>query len=184
MYVSKIKEAYIKPRKARLCQGDILRDIVLVIGAQNNEEHTELILPYAIIMTQDCDISGDYRDRVKKIKTDKRLPTILLCPAYTAAQFHEGSHLDGLTLPPKSVRERDKIRANDEMKRYHYLPARSELSIPEMVIDFKHFYTAPVDILYKQRKQLYIGTINELYREELSQRFAYYLSRIGLPDRF
>lgn len=62
------------------------------------------------------------------------------------------------------------------------LEGKTELGVPEFVIDFKHFFTVPVDVVYKQRKTIYIATIGELYREELSQRFANFLSRIGLPD--
>ena len=36
--------------------------------------------------------------------------------------------------------------------------------------------------MYEILKKHYIGSMKELYREDLSQRFAYYLSRIGLPE--
>ena len=53
--------------------------------------------------------------------------------------------------------------------------------IPDLVLDFKHYYAISRDVLYENFGDYCIGSINELFREALSQRFAYYLSRIGLP---
>ncbi len=49
-----------------------------------------------------------------------------------------------------------------------------------LIIDFKHYYTIPRNILY-QNLDHYNVSITELHREQLSQRFAYYLSRVGTP---
>lgn len=56
------------------------------------------------------------------------------------------------------------------------------LQLPELVIDFKHYYAIPRDTLFRMYPEHYLVTINQLFRESLSQRFSNYLSRIGLPE--
>ena len=70
---------------------------------------------------------------------------------------------------------------NNQDPRYHFLRKDLDLQVPELVIDFKHYYTIPRDFLYEKIEHHYLGTMSELFREFLSQRFAFYLSRIGLP---
>lgn len=73
-----------------------------------------------------------------------------------------------------------KIMRNDEYKRYHFLVSNDK--IPNLVIDFKHFYTIDRDLIYKKRSKNYVCTLWELFRENVSQRFTNFLGRIGLPE--
>lgn len=189
MFSSKIKTRYRFLRKSRICQGDIFRDLKILLDVkfdlQKNPpkiKTSTIILPYAIVMTQDCDLESDLRNRNEKPQKnqDKYLQTILICPAYQEDQFAEGKHISNMLMRSFNGSEKDKIKRNDEFKRYHFLQKEEHLSIPGLVIDFKNFYTLPRENLYKQKKT-YVGTLSELFREELSQRFAYFLSRIGLP---
>jgi len=67
--------------------------------------------------------------------------------------------------------------------RYHYLGNAEEQQVPELILDFKHYFTIPRDIAYRPDfKKCYLATMDDLFREHLSQRFANYLSRIGLPE--
>lgn len=186
MYVSKVKNKYIKHRKARIAQGDILRDISFLVGAESKNSTASLDsieLQYAVVMNQDCDLNSDYlSEQDSNGKGSSSIPSILLCPAYPAEQFFKGEHIAEWNLQKMNGKLPDKIRKNDELKRYHYIASDTELNIPELVIDFKHFYTIPRDTIYEIRKSSYIATISELYREELSQRFANFLARIGLPE--
>lgn len=180
----------------RVCQGDILRDVTVTLGleASNNKNEEELELEYryynyAVVLSQDCDLESDYRGREENlgksanISNDNYLPTILLCPAYLLTDFIDGTHIDSwqMNTELKSVRNQDKIKKNNEFKRYHYVDGNSDFSIPELIIDFKHFISVPRDALYNKHKDIYLATIGELFREELSQRFSNFLSRIGLP---
>lgn len=139
-------------------------------------------LPYCIIMTQDCDLKWDFEKRKNGSNNDKHLPTILVCPAYSDEAFFTGKHIDGWQMQEYKGKAIDKLKGNDEINRCHYLKGDSDFQVPNLVIDFKHFYTLPTATLYKQYSNLYLATINELFRERLSQRFANYLSRFGLPD--
>lgn len=185
MYTSKIKNQYRSYRKARICQGDIFQNLLISIGSGSNTKHIEANLEYVVIMTQDCDLQQDYDERNKKPKpseNDKHIDTILVCPAYPIEDFARGDHIDGRKMHTYNDKEVKKIKSNDTQKRYHYLAEDLDYGVPELVIDFKHFFTAPREVLYRQRTGSYITTINEIYRESLSQRFTNFLSRIGLPD--
>lgn len=199
MYKSKIKSHYVKFRKQRLCQGDILQNINFTMRLNGlSDEEDKIQIPYAVVMSQDCDVDLDYKKRNEEkelLKTfnfdehsdkfrpvhDKFLPTILVCPAYGADDFFAGNHIKGWYMKSNGVKEVEKIKNNNEMNRYHYLPQDTSMGVTDLVIDFKHFFTIPTDIAYKQRKESYLVSISELFREGLSQRFANYLSRFGLP---
>lgn len=175
MFVSKIKKRYVKTRKTRFCQGDIIQNINFSL----NNDGEGGSLEFSIIMNQDCDMDEDHKARKTK-KYDKYLPYILLCPAYKSSELCSGTHINGWTM--NNMLSKSELENNDKLKRYHLLKADTENSIPELVVDFKHFFTLPTDFLYKNYKKNYIATINELFRESLSQRFSYFLSRIGLPE--
>ena len=182
MYVSKIKTPYRIYRKARICQGDIFQDLFVSIGGGGGI-YDEFHLTHSVVLTQDCDLEQDFNERRAKTgKNDKHIDTVLICPAYPIDSFSEGKHIRDRAMEPFPKRSLEKLKRNDEFKRYHYLLEDLDHGIPDLVIDFKHFFTIPRDVLYKQRKESYVTSINEVYREYLSQRFTNYLGRIGLPD--
>ena len=119
-----------------------------------------------------------------QVRNKLKLPTILFCPAYQIDDFLHGQHVSGWNMQGHNGENKinpDKLRENDQLKRYHYLKNCNDLLVPELVIDFKHFFTIPTGLVYSQKNK-YLVSINELFRENLSQRFAGYLSRIGLPE--
>lgn len=188
MSESRIKNRY-KKFSSRVRQGDILKNISIVLGFSTSDE--KKVLPsyfnfnYGIVVSQDCDLLSDYRERKNNSpdkKQDKYLPTILICPAYLWEDFKEGKHFENWSMQAFNSSNYKKLQKNDEYKRFHYLPGEVKFFIPELVIDFKHFITIPRDSLYKKRNKIYTVSLNELFREELSQRFTNYLSRIGLPE--
>lgn len=191
---SKIDSQYIfNEKEDRVCQGDIFRDLVYDYRVYKDETGAlasdRITLSYVIVLSQDCDLESDYRNRSQKAEEqhtqDKFLHSILVCPAYLADEFRQGVHLKGpgfgLTME-KYNSERWAIIQDKKNERYHYLTADLTLQIPNLVIDFKHCFTIPRSLIYDSRGKHYIATINELHREALSQRFAYYVSRIGLPE--
>jgi len=185
---SQINTKYIKRNYPnRLCQGDILKNVEILIASDfdnDSKEYTRgfLTLQYCVLINQECDLLADYNARVlsnsAEIKADKILPSILLLPAYHAEQFKQGIH-----LPQREKWNSDqfKIIKQNNNSRFHYIEAFEDLQIPEMIIDFKHLYTITANIVNKRINDFYLASINELYRESLSQRYCNYLSRIGLP---
>lgn len=186
MYESQINTMYRKHNPLdRIYQGDILHDLpVLSSEFVNGEfEISSIDLPYAVIMTQDCDLQWDYETR-KNIKNhDKYLPTILVCPAYLAEKLRAGTHLEKIDqVMQKWNSEKYKDIKNLNNERFHFLESNPNMQIAELVIDFKHYYTIPRNVLYHMYKEKYLASLNQLFRDHLSRRFANYLSRIGLPE--
>lgn len=171
------------------CQGSIYLDISIATGV--SPILTQWDFPYAITMSQECDLLQDnkYRqmkeeDSTEEKNEDKLLPTILMCPAYPADSLRKGTHLEKLEIKMerKSTDQYKLVRMNRD-PRYHFLAGWPELQVTEMVVDFKHFFTIQTELLrdtYGTAKY-YIARLSCPYREHLSQRFTSYLGRIGLP---
>ena len=180
---------YVKHSLDRIYQGDIFRDVKYFLWIDIKEdviEGDEISVPYLVVLTQECDLEQDYENRLEtenaNTTNDKYLQSILVSPAYLAEKLRKGTHLEALELNMQSIdSKRWKNVINNQNSRYHYLPANEKFKIPELVIDFKHYYTLPRDFFYQYLDKNYIGTVDQLFRESLSQRFSYYLSRIGLP---
>ena len=187
----KSDDRYLKHELPRLCQGDILRDLEVVERARViNTEPKQLdvkkrLLPYAVVLSQECDLHQDLQNR-KNLATstqDKYLHSVLLGPAYPAQDVRQGVHLAQLDVkcePLNSARWGTVKQNNND--RYHFLPAFDPLQVPDIVLDFKHFLTAPRGILLEFKPSSYVASLGQLFRDSLSQRFAHFLARIALPD--
>ena len=205
---SKIKNDYRYHDSLKIFQGDILRDVNIIVE-YNDVEDNEFKMPYIVILSQDCDLNQDfnsyskytkYNDEIDLINInfdtfvkkkvydfskvyDKLLPSILVCPAFPAEKLRNGNHLqnyNNFIMQHISSKDWKKVE-NNEVARYHYLKPFPDFQIPKLVVDFKRYYTLPTHYVYSIFEESYVGSLNELYRERLSQRFVNYLSRIGLP---
>lgn len=146
-------------------------------------EETTIEFPYVVVMTQDCDLEQDYFNRIQEKKTqDKYLHSVLVCPAYLAEQFKKGEHLTDLEIKMESWNsDRYKLIADNQNPRFHFLGIDQGMHVPNLVLDFKHYYTISRDDLYSLVQTNYVCTVNQLFREHLSQRFSQYMCRVGLP---
>lgn len=182
----------IEEQLERLQQGDILSDVEYIEYVdENNGEITvsKIIFPLVMVLTQDCDLTWDYASRTsdKQTNQDKYLFSVIVVPLYNYEHFIQGEHLSELrqkmqTVSSKPSKTDNKNLRNNETPRYHYLEFDDSVPIVNSVIDFKHYFTVSIDRLRTHKKDHYICTVSELFRERISQRFANYLSRIGLPD--
>ncbi len=183
---SKIDNIYRRHKTDRICQGDILRDYKYperILREDGKIKVKYRKIPFLIVLTQDCDLDRDHKNHIEDNETqDKYLQHILVCPAYEAEKLKNGKHLEKLDLKMEYQNKvKWKVIKNNDNPRYHYLDEYLNFQIPELAIDFKHYYSIPRDLLYSDIKEHYLASLNELFRESLSQRFAYYLSRVGLP---
>ena len=174
-------------KKHNISQGDIFQDFNYVRWAELIEgdiEIDEIEIPFFVVLTQSCDLEWDFEDRNKSEneKRDKYIQSILVCPAYIADLVRSGDHLEGVGLIMEKQTSAPWSIIKNNNKRYHFLEKNEELGIPDLVIDFKQYYTIPTYILYKFYKNHFVGSLKPLFKENLSHRFAFYLSRIGLPD--
>ena len=183
-------DRYLKHELPRLSQGDILRDLELVEwGAVAGSEPEQKItltrrrLPYAVVLSQECDLYQDQQNRSDPARPtqDKYLHSVLLGPAYVAQSVKEGTHLAPLKCELLNRNRWNSVQQNSD-PRYHFLPAAESLQVPDLVLDFKHFITAPLSILLDLKKDAYLASLGQLFRDSLSQRFAHFLARIALPD--
>jgi hypothetical protein len=180
--VSKISED-------RISQGDIFKNIEFIeyVAYYEGEiEVSSIIFPYVIVLTQDCDLFQDHSNRLAEKKDqDKYILSVIVAPLYNAEHVYKGEHLAELDLTMGKILK-DKtpgtnLRNNDN-PRYHYIEFPTDISITESVIDFKHYFTVNSQYLLNIKDKNWICKIRALYREQISQRFSYYLSRIGLPE--
>lgn len=152
-------------------------------------EISRLTFPLATVLTQDCDLEQDYRVRWSRQVTpnkDKQLFSVLVAPLYNAEHVYAGEHLNGLD-PPMTMQPISKAKTpgrnlrNNETPRYHYLEFPEDVPIVPSVIDFKHYFSVSVEYLKMQKRTQFVCRLAELYREDVSHRFASFLARIGLP---
>lgn len=195
---------YETPDKRRPCQGAIYKDIQVsyFTPPEEGKESTGADcweFPYAVALSQECDLDQDHKRRElirasassgepgsgEALDYGSMVLSVLVCPAYLAESFKEGSHLRSLNwkIKVKGGALWTQIKANQHA-RYHYLAACPDLQVPEAVVDFKHFFTLPTELIYSKynRSLYYIARLTVPFREDLSHRFAFFLSRIGLPD--
>tara|TARA_B100000508_G_scaffold60333_1_gene47125 strand:- start:169092 stop:169634 length:543 start_codon:yes stop_codon:yes gene_type:complete len=170
----------------RIRQGDILEEIEYSYIVPNKKELLRETYPYVLVLTQDCDLKQDHEAREQKLENkDKFLESILLLPAFLKDDFKTGEHLSMLGLNRldwgNGSESLWKNILSNGNKRFHHLKKDQELELPDLIIDFKFFFTMRRDDLEKVYKEKYLASIKPLYREDLSVRFTHYLSRIGLP---
>jgi hypothetical protein len=181
---------------ARPCQGAIYRNLITFLPESAPDPEPRFArweLPYAVALSQECDLLQDHKSRLKlkesmavppDFKHDKLLPTILLCPAYQASLLRAGDHLNALARKMESYNSKQwSLIQQNNNSRYHYLGGWPDLQVPELGVDFKHFFVMQTELMieYYGDEDHYVARLGYLYREDLSQRFAAYLARIGLP---
>lgn len=174
----------------RISQGDVFRDIELVEDAYIEDGElvvVKLSFPTVFVLTQDCDLASDHRIRwtdPPPQTQDQQLISVLVAPVYNAEQVFTGQHLSELKLTNQthSGSKKEYLKTNQN-QRYHYFDPGQNVPIPASVIDFKHYFSMPVTKLKSLKDKHWVFKVAEIYREQICQRFANYLSRIGLPDQ-
>jgi len=178
-------------RLGRISQGDVFRDVECIEYVAEKRgvlEVSKLVFPLVVVLTQDCDLEQDARYRNPQPKPpsnhDKKLFSVLVAPLYNAEHVFQGQHLADLDLvmaPINKGRTEGKTLMQNERPRYHYLDFPADVPIVPSIADFKHYFSVSVAYLEKIRPKTFVCRLSALYREDLSQRFAAYLARIGLP---
>lgn len=185
----------LSPADRVLRQGEIVSDVIQVhVRAESLAQNAadldleEKVHPYALILTQDCDLDWDFKARATEPQDQgqenkrqaKLVPNILLCELTTAEDLRP-------RLAGGDVLKR--IRNNQD-ERYHYLPIvsaaedRVGAGLPELIADFKRVFSIPTDELYlrlglgMRRRAL----LDSPFLQHLSARFGYYCLRVALPE--
>jgi len=178
-----------RQRLARISQGDILRDVEHIESVRDEGPDlvvSRIIFPLVVVLTQDCDLEQDYHVRWSTSQSadhDKQLLSVLVAPVYNYDHVVNGEHLHelGLTMGRLKSSDMKKRAKTNQLARYHYLEFPLGIPVVDSILDFKHYFSVNVEVLKKLKRNNFVCRISELYREALSQRFAAFLSRIGLP---
>lgn len=169
--------------------GAVYKDVssFFVNKAGNSVHVHELNYSRVVVLSQSCDIEWNKKSRVSKNgKHDKILLTVLVAPLFDSVKATEGKHLNGFSMNMQAITRRVKDRARKyDIARHHILNTNMfnnkgiNIGFDEGIIDFKHFFTIPVNSLTEDK---YVDSIKLFHREKLSQRFSSFLSRIGIPE--
>ena len=194
-------------KEENLAQGEIIFNCSVLeptaTADEYEEESTELtaeiIQDNFIILSQSCDLE------------QANIETVVLAPIYSVGRFVAGTpHLrqkahqcaanKHVEIPDReedpeseaiflqlaqecgSIRkEIDKIRRGDKPA-YHLLDQEPEAGLAFSLVDFHRIYSAPKTYLLElARNQIPRIRLCPPYREHLSQAFARYFMRVGLP---
>lgn len=142
--------------KKALRQGEILTGLIqfkpVSSESSPNLDQTQfqpIVHPYAIIVTQNCDLDWDYSARQNRDKPNKLLNSILFCQVHTAQEIRSNK-----TVQINSA-DWNLVKSN-RYQQYHFLekiPLEHESSqegIPELTVDFKRIFAIDADFLYHQ----------------------------------
>ena len=182
-----------------LRQGEVLANVLELqprlesmsgLEADTTYEANPIEHPYAIIVSQDCDLEQDFSFRYRKKGNQRHeLPSVILCQAEDIDEFISSDLYRSLF---SSSTFEGNFKKNNEF-RYHFLQeVPSELSatnarVPELGIDFKRYFGMPTAEIYHRIRfgQTQRSTILESpYRDHFSQRFYNFNNRIALPEEY
>lgn len=174
-------------------QGDILKNVDYIERADVIDGYVEISkirYPYVIVLSQECDLTQDYAVRTKsedkKGSQDKLLRSMIVAPMYNFDHFKMGQHYSNfgyqMATDYSNPKTAQKTLTQNNNPRYHFLEFDESIPVVASVIDFKHFFTVDIATLYTKKQEHYVCSLDPLFRERVSQRFANYLARIGLPD--
>jgi hypothetical protein len=155
-------------------QGDMIPDCPIVIPPSKikvgDEPDIEIKLIDSIILSQSCDLANN------------KIQIVLVCPYFTLKTFIE-------CLPPNEKSKKSIKRNIDNLRKgflpgYHLLNKSEDYNIEDyLVVDFRNVYGIQIESLREIAKNLNARQrLLPPYREHLSQAFARYFMRVGLPQ--
>lgn len=181
-------------------QGEIIKNVDYIEYATQKDgflEVSKINFPLIIILTQDCD-AIQYSNNIElnidheKYNNNQYLLSIIVAPIYNFEDVRLGKYLENLEIIKDGIITDKKMKCTgvsskelrqNNLDRYHYIKIKIGDSFSEYVIDFKHYFTVNADYIIEHKidRNNYLFTIDSIFKESINQRFANYLSRIGLP---
>lgn len=165
-------------KSSSLNQGDLIFDCPILIPPKDISEGAEVEVIVktldSIILSQSCDL------------VNSKIDNVLVCPFYSLKTF-----IDGLKDDERNSRKAKK-RIIENMKKgflpsYHLLNKDDKIEQLNdyQVVDFRNVYSINFESLEKivseQNNRI---KLLPPYREQLSQAFARFFMRVGLPQDF
>ena len=155
-----------------------------------NVTATPICHPYAIVLSQDCDLTQDFNYRYKnRGKPRNSVSSILFCEATSADELVHGDE-HGTIFSEGAIRQ--DYRNNNDF-RFHFIQAIPDkydsmgCGIPELGLVFKRFFSIPAAAAYQQIRLGYAkrrAVLKSPYLEHFCDRFYHYNNRIALPEQY
>ena len=179
-------------KNTSLRQGELLSNLIQYspVASEISSEGGDLafeqiIHPYAIVVTQDCDLDWDYRARQSdNSQPSKLLNSIILCEISTAEEVRK---------PSENMNSKEwKLVESHRHERFYFfekIPLECELEqigLPELTADFKKVFGIDSATLYRQ---IEIGitqrraVLSSPYLEHFSRRYYSFHGRVALPSQ-
>ncbi len=165
----------------QLRQGELLSGLrePLLLSLESGEVEI-LKHEFAVVLSQDCDLSTDFRERESHANQSRLLPSILLCQVAPAEEIRKNQEINSKIW--------SSVKKNTHM-RYHFLQSATQeqdncsKGLPELTVDFKRYFTIHTALMYQQLERGVSRRcrLNSPYLEHLSTRFSHYSSRVALP---
>lgn len=189
--------ARIIAEKENICQGDVFKNVQYNYINGEDKDNVEIIeytFPYAIIISQGCDVlsMGEMVENHEG-KMTKFMPSILMCPIYHADYASKAKHMDdvfpkfGLKVEEKDdkvlyTRKDKEVMQKDWHYRYHMLRVviGRDIVMDKACLDFKHYFTVPASYLVRNRKNR-IFRLDDIYAEQITLKFSTFLARVAMP---
>jgi hypothetical protein len=178
-------------RNSSLRQGEIVTGVVQYNPVADelskdgeNLSFTPVIHPYVIVVTQDCDLDGDYKARHTIHPQTKLLNSIILCEIGTA-EIARGT--DGMNR-----KEWELVTAHRHERFYFFEKISAEQDVvkeglPELTADFKKVLGIDATTLYRQielgiaeRRTILVSP----YLEHFCRRYYSFHGRVALPFQY
>jgi len=152
-------------------QGDFISDCPIIIPPHNFEEGQELDIKVelmdAIVLSQSCDL------------TNGKVDLVLVCPVNSLKSFIEQ------LSDKKNTKDTIENLRKGFFYSYHLLNNSDEIEDLKdyQVVDFRNVYGVKFELLNQIAAKSEIKyRLLPPYREHLSQAFARYFMRVGLPQ--
>lgn len=187
-------KAFKSQPKDQICQGDIFQNVKYSYIDSEDDEGVNIVeyeFPMAIIISQACDVIAMEGLAVTKSgKPAKFMPAILMCPIYdkTASKF--GNHIRdafaqlSLNVIEEPIYFKDDLKTADKDWHYRFhsltIEAGTDIVLENAIIDFKHYFTVPISYLATHKSDRVLH-LDDLYAEQITLKFATYLSRVAIP---
>jgi len=155
-------------------QGDMIPDCPIVIPpskiSEGDEPEIEIKLIDSIILSQSCDLANN------------KIQIVLVCPYFSLRTFVENLPIG--EQGPKAARKHIENLRKGFLPGYHLLNKSIENNIYDyIVVDFRNVYGIQIENLKEIAEKLESRLrLLPPYREHLSQAFARYFMRVGLPQ--
>lgn len=120
-----------------------------------------------VILTQSCDL------------VQRNVTNVLVAPYFTFNKSLEGTEYGRTSKSKRTFFDKVKQGA---MPNFHLLNKDESNGIDDfLLVDFRNVYAIHINYLAEHIKHIQWLRLNSPYKEHLSQAFARYLMRVGLP---